>query len=91
MWAAEVAKIQLRVEWPMTRSEGYKEHPGPITKGDILVIEIGGKVVPKRPDDPRPQWFMALADQQGAEPIPLKPVDDNKFFAPRLYKAEWGG
>ena len=67
---------------------GYKYHEGPVYKGDVLVIEICGKIVPKRPDDPSPQWFVALEDQS-EKGIPLKPMKDVFCFKPRIYKAGW--
>ena len=67
----------------------YESKEGPILKGDILVLEIGGKLVPKRPDDPKPQWFVALADQHGRAEIPLKPMEECGFYKPRKYAVGW--
>ena len=64
-------------------------HEGPICKGDVIVVEILGKLVPKRPDDPRPQWFIALDDEGKPGGVPLKPIDANEFYNPRIYQVCW--
>lgn len=66
-------------------------HPGPLIQGDVIVIEIGGKIVPKRPWDSSPQWFVVRDHQKGAQQVPLLPIDDNKALEPRIYRATWGG
>ena len=70
----------------------FELHPGPLLAGDLIVIEIGGKIVPKRPDDPSPQWFVVLKEQAGQESVPLKPFNNpTKLHKARRYVALWGG
>jgi len=67
-------------------------HPGPLLAGDLIVIEINGKIVPKLPDDFRPQWFVVLKDQKDGEEVPLKPFNtESKLYKVRRYVAVWKG
>ena len=69
----------------------YELHRGPLKIGDLIVIEIFGKIVPRRPDDPSPQWFVVTEDQRGNEAVGLMPFHGktSKHFA-RKYVASWG-
>ena len=70
----------------------FEDHLGPLCKGDLIVIEIGGRIIPKGPDDPTPQWFVVLGEQAGNERIPLKPYKcATSLQKARKYKALWGG
>lgn len=55
----------------------FLESEGPLRKGDLIVIESGGRIVPRRPDDATPQWFVVLEDQNGREPVQLKPFNNH--------------
>ncbi len=55
-------------------NDEFEVHPGPLKMGDLIVIEVNGKIVPRRPDDPRPQWFLVNEDQNGSEDIKLTPI-----------------
>jgi len=72
-------------------SDEFEIHPGPILAGDFLVIEINGQLLKKPANTDAPQWFVARASQNGAESIPLKPIDECKFYKPRKYIAAWNG
>jgi len=65
----------------------FDVHPGPLKKGDLIVIEIGGRVVPKLPTDSRPAVFVVLEDQRDAESVRLKPHNAplTALHKPRLY------
>lgn len=65
-------------------------HEGPIKKGDVIIVEINGKIVPKRPWDPSPQWFVALVDAEGNNEIPMQPMRDSLWFKPRIYRVDGG-
>lgn len=68
----------------------FEEHPGPLLAGDLIVIEIGGKLVPKLPTDPSPQWFIVLSSQHGTDPVPLEPFNNpTKLHKARKYVAMW--
>lgn len=68
----------------------FEEHPGPLVKGDVIVLEIYGKIVPRRPDDARPQVFIVQAHQDGNGQVPLIPVSAvPRGCKPRLYKCGW--
>ena len=68
----------------------FELHPGPLLKGDLIVIEINGKLVPKRPYDALPQWFVVLEDQEGSESVQLKPFNNQtKLHKARRYLAMW--
>lgn len=64
----------------------------PLNAGDLIVIEIGGKLVPRRPWDDRPQWFVALEDQDGISPVRMNPFDNPtaKHTAKKVV-AGWAG
>lgn len=73
-----------------TISTEFETHVGPLLKGDLIVIEIDGRIVPRRPNDKRPQWFLVLNDQKGQENISLKPFNEHKKHQkPKLFKAVW--
>jgi hypothetical protein len=40
---------------------------------ELIMLEINGKLVPKRPDDPTPQVFIVTGDANGS--LPLKPFN----------------
>jgi len=66
----------------------YKIHPGPLLKGDVIVIEIKGEFVPKSPiakGESPAQWFLCLNDQNGVDSVQIKPIDDNPALLPRKY------
>ena len=70
----------------------FELHTGQLVKGDLIVIEINGKIVPRRPTDARPQWFVVLKDQKDAEEVPLKPFNNQTtLHVARKYVARWGG
>lgn len=70
----------------------FELHHGPLLAGDLIVIDIGGKLVQKRPNDLRPQWFVVLKDQSGSESVPLKPFNEpTRLHKARRYVALWGG
>lgn len=73
----------------MNECDDFEIHPGPLLKGDLIVIEIEGKIVPKRPYDNSPQWFVVLNDQTGVESIGLKPFNHTKHHKARKYIAGW--
>ena len=54
----------------------FELHTGQLVKGDLIVIEINGQIVPRLPTDPRPQWFVVLKDQKEDEAVPLKPFNN---------------
>ncbi len=53
----------------------FEDHKGLLRAGDLIVIEIFGRIVPKRPSDKNPQWFVVLSDQIVNEPVNLKPFN----------------
>jgi len=42
---------------------------------DLIMLEIGGKLVPKRPNDPTPQVFLVTGDPDSDGSLPLKPFN----------------
>ncbi len=54
----------------------FETHPGPLIAGDLIVIEINGKLVPKPSNDLSPQWFVVLKDQIAEESVQLKPFNE---------------
>lgn len=54
----------------------YELHTGPLLAGELIVLEVSGKLVPRRPDDPRPQWFTVLQDQSDGGSVLLRPFND---------------
>jgi hypothetical protein len=53
-------------------TEIYELHPGPIIQGDLLVVEVGGKLV-QSPQGGE-QWFVAVEDDKG-QGVNMKPVN----------------
>jgi len=54
----------------------FETHHGPLIAGDLIVIEINGRLVPKPSNDLTPQWFVVLKDQIAKEEVPLKPFNE---------------
>lgn len=72
--------------------EEFETHPGPLLAGDLIVIEIGGKIVPRRPNDLRPQWFVCLNHQDGESAVSLEPFNNpTRAHKARKYVAGWVG
>jgi hypothetical protein len=68
----------------------FEQHPGPLCKGDLIVVEIGGKLVPKGQNGRRPQWFVVLNDQTGTDRVQLQPFNtETKMHTARRYVCQW--
>ena len=68
----------------------FEEHTGPLLAGDLIVVEVFGKIVPKLPSDPSPQWFLVLNNQVGKENVGLQPFfNETAKHKAKKYKANW--
>ncbi len=48
---------------------------GLLVQGDLIILEVNGIVVPKRPTDKTPQVFVVLKDQLQGESVDLAPYE----------------
>ena len=42
---------------------------------ELIMLEINGKLVPKRPNDPTPQVFIVTGEPDASGSLPLKPFN----------------
>lgn len=54
--------------------DSFDPHPGPLRRGDLIVVEVNGALVPKL-SGKGPQWFVVLTDDVGAG-VKLKSFHD---------------
>lgn len=66
----------------------YEYLTEPPETDDLIVIEVNGKLIPKRPNEPMPQVFIVVGNPDTDGSIPLKPfkgqINKRKVWA---YKA----
>ena len=48
----------------------YQEHPGPLRKGDRIVLQVHRWLMPRK--DAGPQFYEVAADQEGGKPVALR-------------------
>ena len=65
----------------------YEEHPGPLRKGDRIVLQIHRWILPRADRAPGPQCFEVMADQAGDEPVPLRRTE--QYGAVMRYRCNW--
>jgi hypothetical protein len=53
----------------------YEYLTEPPKADDLIVIEVNGKLIPKRPNAPMPQVFIVAGNPDSNGSIPLKPFN----------------
>lgn len=72
------------------RTDAYTEHPGPLLQGDIIVLEINGKLLPRGDGAPGPQWFIVQQSQKDGGSVPLLFMNNpTSLHVARRYKCGW--
>jgi len=65
----------------------FEQQTGPIHKGDLLVIEVNGKLVPKV-DKTGPQWFVVTCEERESGRIDMETFNaENATLKPKRYVA----
>lgn len=61
---------------------------GPLSCGDLIIIEVNGHLIPKVSDKTKPQLFVVLNNQEHGKPVKLEPFNtESVSLKPKKYIA----